>query len=92
MSSEINRYLSTMPNSNRYNSYKQEETKNVLVIVCQTLETVKPRHTMLPDFQKNLEVIKKWDGVHFLEEDIEFRMLLDKVKKDLIQVKTLASI
>lgn len=92
MSNEINRYLTIMPRGNSFTTFKQEETKKVLVLVCQTLETVKPHHILLPDLQKCLETIRKWDDVHFLEEDTEFQMLLDKVRKDLQQLKTIASI
>lgn len=92
MANEINRYFIIMPQGNSYSTFKQEETRKVLITVCQTLETVKPHHIMLPDLQKSLEAIRKWDNAHFLQEDMEFRMLLDKVKKDLAQIKVISSI
>lgn len=92
MSNEIDRYLSVMPKSNSYSTFKQEETRNILVTVCQTLEIVKPHHILLPDLKHCLESIRKWDGVHFLDEDMEFQMLLDKIRKDLMQVRKLSSI
>jgi len=92
ISDEIDKYLAVMPKSNVYSVYRQKETKDILLFVYLNLRKLKPHHTMLPELQKNIESLGQWDNVTREGEDTAFELLLDKIKKDLVQIKTLASI
>lgn len=81
-----------MPKTNVYSAYRQKDTKDILQFVFMNLRKLKPHHTMLPELQKNITAISQWDNVTQEGEDTAFDLLLDKIKKDLVQIKTLASI
>jgi hypothetical protein len=92
ISEEIDKYFAVMPKTNTYSIYRQKDTKAILEYVHRTLKRLKPHHTMLPELQKNINAISRWDDAVQETEDLAFQLLLDKIKKDLRQIKTLASI
>jgi hypothetical protein len=89
---QINEYLTVMPRANEYNLCRQKETKEVLSSVHGALKRIRPKHIMISILEENIENISKWDGVTSEPEDIEFKLLLEKVKRDLQQIKTMSSI